>query len=557
MTRLASLSVLLVAVPAFAGSNSPENAQASTERDYLSKVNVDCGLSLKVRYDGASLRAHNQDIRYDQTGGDRECNEPLRYVWYACQTPAGKAALARVPVTTIECRGTAAKVGSLTLKAGTLVVERAFEEEKPFLRSRKQFEQLLDVALELGAEGSRSSEDPYSDDRWSELRQREPPVTDTRTFCVVNGKKVPFRTSLEDSFEHRKEDGRVECTKDGQPFTSLTLKAGKKTGFTTVERGDRLSREEYRDGKRHGEQRVQRAGKLVERAVFQDGEEVTRTELHESGKLARHKHRFADHLDDVSFSEDGRMQSLSCSPQAGQDPELAKWCGFGGEVTHSLYDGTGKVLAVLTFRDGVLQREAPGDSTYASRRAVSYQAGKKHGEERVFGKSGKLQSTVQWRQGVKDGKELRYAEDSEKVVEEQVWKAGELQRSTTFFLNGNPKQRALYDGPKEQRLTEYWDTGKVRVEEKRLPCPERRFRGREWCREGVQKTFYENGDRSTETSFKAGVEHGAYRAWHENGKPAEESEFADGRCVRRKTWDQNGQLLKDEEYEADGSRKLK
>lgn len=50
---------------------------------------TDCNRSLTMRYDGKSLRDHDEYIRRDQTGGARECNEGLRYLWRACHTPAG------------------------------------------------------------------------------------------------------------------------------------------------------------------------------------------------------------------------------------------------------------------------------------------------------------------------------------------------------------------------------------------------------------------------------------------------------------------------------------
>jgi len=47
----------------------------------LVKLNARCGVDLTVRYDVESLKANNKDLGWDQTGGDRECNEPLRYRW--------------------------------------------------------------------------------------------------------------------------------------------------------------------------------------------------------------------------------------------------------------------------------------------------------------------------------------------------------------------------------------------------------------------------------------------------------------------------------------------
>ena len=51
----------------------------------------------------------------------------------------------------------------------------------------------------------------------------------------------------------------------------------------------------------------------------------------------------------------------------------------------SIYDGTGKVNRVQTWRDGVIQKEDPGASDWGSGSEVSFKDGKKHGEERILG----------------------------------------------------------------------------------------------------------------------------------------------------------------------------
>ena len=442
------LLLLFRGATAHAG-NSAEGAQWSAEHDYLLKVNVACGLSLTVKYDTESLRKNNQDIGRDQTGGGNECNEPLRYIWYACQSEQGKAALKRTKVAKILCQGTSGPTGSLILQSGTITVLRAFEEDQPFLRSKKQFEAAIDLALKI------ETEDPYYDEKWSALRLEDNPVTSTQTFCLVNGKKVEFKTFLEDSFEHREEDGTVQCTKDGQPFSDLVIKKGKKTGFTTNQRDAVSSRSQYRDGVLDGEQRTTDNGRLSELNVYKGGKQVTSADYHPNGKLSRYTHQFPDHLDLVSLADDGKVLGVTCSPQSKDDRELRRWCGFDGAITHTLYDGTGKVSAVQTYRDGLLQKEGPGNSAYGSGSEVAYQDGKKHGEERVTDKDGLLRSSLKWDRGVKDGKEIQYADDGKKVSRELVWKAGELKQLTEFFLNGNPKLREVYDTPKKLVRTRF------------------------------------------------------------------------------------------------------
>jgi hypothetical protein len=72
-----------VARSSYAG-NEPENAQRRVEEDVLPKIVFACGFPLSITYDGASLRKNNQDIARDQTDGRSQCDDPLRYIWYAC-----------------------------------------------------------------------------------------------------------------------------------------------------------------------------------------------------------------------------------------------------------------------------------------------------------------------------------------------------------------------------------------------------------------------------------------------------------------------------------------
>src|SRR4029079_14768068 len=78
---------------AHAGGNDPEKAAARAQGVLVPKVAFLCDVPLSISYDGDSLRMHDPLIAHDQTDGENECNEPLRYLWYACKTAAGKAAV--------------------------------------------------------------------------------------------------------------------------------------------------------------------------------------------------------------------------------------------------------------------------------------------------------------------------------------------------------------------------------------------------------------------------------------------------------------------------------
>ena len=114
-----------------------------------------------------------------------------------------------------------------------------------------------------------------------------------------------------------------------------------------------------------------------------------------------------------------------------------------------------------TWKDGVIQKQGAGTSDYASRSEVAFKDGKKHGEERVLAKDGRLTSIITWSRGVKDGKELEFADDGKRIVKQTLWQAGVMKELTELYLNGNPKLKEIYEGPKRKLMKEFWDTGKV------------------------------------------------------------------------------------------------
>jgi antitoxin component YwqK of YwqJK toxin-antitoxin module len=549
-----SIASRFPATPAFA-NNSPETRQRRVSDDILPKLAHACGAPLAMTYDGDSLRKHNKDIAYDQTDGANECEEPLRYLWAACQTAAGKAAVKAARISNIVCKGVPGATGSLALANGTLTVTRAFEEPKPYLRSRKQFESLLHLTLTL------ASDDPYPDEGWRALASQPNPVTSTTTYCLVQSGavagKVAFDENVYDPFFRRKQDAKVKCWKDGEIVIDLDLRQGRKTGFATRFDGPGKAswRTSYRDDKRHGEEKRIENGKTTSLHYYEAGERVWTKELDANGRLKSYSRKFADGVGELSVKEDGKVYRLSCSPPAKDDQELRRLCGFDGAVTTSIYDGTGKVARVETWKDGVIQKQGAGTSDYASRSEVAFKDGKKHGEERVLAKNGHLTSLVTWNLGVKDGKELEFADDGKRILKETIWQAGVVKEVTELYLNGNPKLKEIHESPKRKLVKEFWDTGKVSREGAMVACDARSYRA--WCEDGVHRSYFENGARRSEVSYRMGKRHGPSLGWWENGRPETVAAYADDKMTEAKTWDRDGKLVADDQFEADGSRKIR
>lgn len=545
-----TLSALLLRSERALADNSPERAQRRVEEHYLPKVRVACGIELSVQYDAASLRAHNQDIRYDQTDGELTCGEPLRYLWYACQSPAGQAAARGAHIERIVCKGTDAKLGSLALSAGTLTVERSADERNAHERLRKRFEALLHAPVKFAA---KADPDPYRDQAWNELQYEPNPTTSSSDYCTVNGKKQEFDAQILNRSQGA--DAKVQCWKAGQPVIDMSFAGSKKTGFYT-EWGPRGYRSfSYRDGQRHGEQKTFEGERLQSVTMYELGKLVWSKEFHPSGKLASYSRNLARASAGVSQGEDGKIFTLSCTPDVGSDQVLRGLCGFDGARTSSIFDGTQKLNRVETWKNGVLQEQSAGTSAYAERSSVKFVEGKRDGIERVLDEQGKLAATITWNRGLKDGKEAEYAEGGTKVVKEIVWRAGEVKQLTEFFLNGNPKRQELHDKPDHKQVREYWDTGKTRRQGDYVACS--RYGGRGWCEEGMHRTFFEGGEPASEETYKQGKLEGQRKSWWQNGRPEAEEAYVDGRRSKSKRWDQDGKLIADEEYEADGSRKLK
>ena len=535
--------VVLLALPAFAGSNSPEKGQRRAEEEVLPKLKLLCGVPLAVRYDGESLKEKNKDIGWDQTDGANQCDEPLRYLWALCQSDAGKAAVRRAELREVVCRGASGETGSLTVKNGVITVERATDESQPHLRSRAQFEQALKVKLTL------ATEDPYYDEAWHAFRRAPAPVTSTTDYCVVNGNKVAFDW-MEPS---RLRDGTVKCIEAGVVVADVRVKDCKKTGFTTWVRGDHRSLERLVDGQRDGLNEEREGAVLLSQTMYRAGERVWSKDFHPSGRLKSYQRQLPGRLVQLELTEDGRVTSLGCDPQVKDDDVLQAWCGFGREKTVAMYDGTEKVSRTVTFRDGLPVKQVAGDSPYASGSTVAFVDGKKDGEERVTRRDGTLQAVVTWKRGVQHGRAQRFSDDGKKVVEESQWSDGELSRRTEYFLNGNPKRVETFDGPKAKRVVESYDLGQTRSEGAWVKC--NAWRG--WCEDGLHVEYFENGQRAAEVTWKNGQREGAGRSWFPSGRPASEDEYREGKLFRRRTWDEDGGVTADDEYEADGSRKLK
>ena len=549
--RLLALCLLLspIVVARARADNSPERALRNFKAHVLPKISYACAVDFTAEYDGDSLRKHDEYIAHDQTSGDDECNEPFRYLWFVCQTAPGIHAVKKSGVKGVLCKGTSAAHSTLNLSDGVLVVERAAKEDKPYERLRKRFEELLKVQVVFTG---RSGPNPRHDQIFSDLTGQPNPSLSKTDYCVVNNERL----ELQPLFKlERTRDGQIKCWKGGELITNMTVKDGRKTGLVTQEQGSSGSEiSHYKDGRLHGERRQMRAGKLVYLASYENGQRVWWQEIASNG-LVSYTHQYTDGQASVSMHDDGKVYSLSCTPSARDDKTLRVVCGFGAPRTTRIYDGTNKVSRIETWHNGELVERKAGDSDYADRSEVAFKAGKKHGRERLTRADGTAESDIEWSHGVKEGREIHYDETGKKKVTEIVWKAGDRQSTTEFYLNGQRRSYRQVDGDRGVDQS-FWDDGKLQSDAKLVACDRGVYQPiRGYCEQGVKSSFYEDGTKAEETQYSKGKRHGESRTFRPDGKPLAVEHYADDVLQKAKRWDESGKLVVDEEYEADGSRK--
>jgi antitoxin component YwqK of YwqJK toxin-antitoxin module len=547
------LAAGLVAGGTSAVAASIDSASSEAMESYGRKVNFDCGTNISMHYDVESLKKNNKDIGWGQTEGSNQCNEALRYIWYACKSPAGKAAVKKLNLTKIVCKGVSGKTGKLSRAGGVITIERAYEESKPHERSLKQFQAATGITVKP------KDPDPYHDNDWDTFRRKENPVTDTKNYCMLDNDKKPFDDSsaVYSSYEYQKKTGTVKCWKNGRIYTDLKFTNGMKTGLVTNSRDDVYWTDTYKDGRQDGLAQRFEKGRLVSEDWYKAGDRIWDKSYYPNGKLKSYDLKIPNNVGygRISFQEDGKVDSIECRPEVRGDKILEKVCGFGKPMTVKVYDRSGKVENTYVFRDGLKQSQTAGESERGSKSDVKFVNGKRNGPEKVYTKGGKLAALIQWKDGVRNGPEKQFHTDGKKVVKLINWKSDVVADQTEFYLNGNPKTKETFLSERKKNVQEYFDSGKIREEGMFVMCRSAYYN--RWCEDGMHRNYFQDGKRYSETSYKEGVRSGTSRSWYQNGKLSEQVEYVDGKMRSSRYYDDKGNLREAAEYEEDGSKKVK
>ena len=67
-------------------------------------------------------------------------------------------------------------------------------------------------------------------------------------------------------------------------------------------------------------------------------------------------------------------------------------------------------------------------------------------------------------------------------------------------------------------------------------------------RDGLSTTWYENGQKWLEGTYKDGELDGKFTEWYENGKKKEEITWKDGKFIERTEWDEDGNVTHHKKY---------
>lgn len=278
-------------------------------------------------------------------------------------------------------------------------------------------------------------------------------------------------------------------------------------------------------------------GRIVREAVYDDGQErgLVRS-FHPNGQLRRATFYPSVGTDRpyAEFTERGQLSALRCgeAPMLAPAVDDAKLCGFvGGPSQVELFDARGILRSRLSYLAG---KRVRSQSFYDNGKpAVQDEIVGNQRIERQFSSEGVKRRETAWLLQERSAVKQREQEFSEKgtLIRDQRWNSAGLPiGDDSYYLNGQPRAKSVYSGSGEARSVEITE-------------------------------FYDSGERAAQGRFKAPargrqVPVGTHQRFSEKGTLLAESTFdANGRVTRERRWDENGELLSDDEVFEDGSRK--
>jgi len=277
-------------------------------------------------------------------------------------------------------------------------------------------------------------------------------------------------------------------------------------------------------------------GQLLREATYENGHETgLARSFHPGGKLRRLAfYAEPGERASVEFTERGQLSALRCGDKPMLAPVFddARLCGFtSGPSQVELFDTKGTLRSRLAYLAG---KRVRSEELYDNGKpSVQDEISGTQRTERRWSSEGIKRREVIYLLVERGAIKQREQEFSEKgtLVRDQRWNAaGEAQSDLSYYLNGQPRSKAIYADGGEARTVEVSE-------------------------------FHDNGQRAALGRFLVVSRFrqtpiGTHQRFGETGTLRAESTYDDkGRVKRERTWDAEGKPERDDEVFEDGSRK--
>lgn len=337
--------------------------------------------------------------------------------------------------------------------------------------------------------------------------------------------------------------GLMRCKErdSGELVREQELRNGKFMGLVRYYDKGKLIREHSLNEKGNMEGRGREfgpAGQVLREGTYANGRTVglLRT-FYPSGQLRRasfHEEPGGERAE-AEFTERGQLHDLRCADRPVLAPAVddAKLCGHTGSTPASaeLFDSRGQLRQRLTLRAG---QRVGSDSFHDGGQLAARMTlvGDQRTEQQFSADGTKRRERVSrmTERGSVRQRDSEYSEDGT-LVREQRWSPeGDQLADERYYLNGQPRRKALYGGAGDARtleVLEFFDTGQ---------------------RAGVAH-FAVNARGAQRAT-------GTHQFFNEQGRLIGETVYdAQGHPRRERAWNAEGQLQRDDEVFGDGSRK--
>ena len=281
-------------------------------------------------------------------------------------------------------------------------------------------------------------------------------------------------------------------------------------------------------------------GQVLREATYDNGREVGLVRSnHASGALQRITFYGGTNGSELAYAEftpRGQLRGLRCGDKPLLAPlaDDARLCGFGASIAPAeLFNDASVLQARVLYQAGQRQRLEELYANGQPARVEELKSGIR--TERRFAEDGVLRREVLWQLEGNDARSASKTQErefSEKgtLTREQRWTDRKLASDSSFYLNGQPRSRAVY--------------------------------GRDDNTDVVDETDFHDNGQPAHTGRYATVSRyerravGRHQSFDTQGKLVGESLYdRRGRISRERAWDASGQLLRDDEVFEDGSRK--